>query len=1054
MISLKQLAGGVAVAAITMSVAAPVMAQQITSAIHGTVLSHGGAPIEGASISIIHTPTGRVTRQTSRAGGVFDATGLRVGGPYVVTISAPGEQPYRQEDIFLTLGKTFSISVVLGDAEDEIIVTAQRGGVAALATGPGAVFDLDTIDGVASTGRDFKDVARLDPLVYLDPTNNNAISIGGGNNRMISITVDGVASNDDFGLNSSGFPTLRSPISIDSIEQIAVETTPFNVEYSGFQSGTVNVVTKSGDNEYHGSAFVYRRTGSLAGDKIQGAPVTNPIDEWTYGGTFGGPIVKDKLFFFGSYDYFQGTSAITRGPAGGSFGSVIDEVSLQDVANVSAIAQSVYGLDSLGFGTGDLTQTDEKILGKIDWNINESHRAQFSYGYNTGNQVRIQNTFGNRVGTQSNWYNNTQTLKTFTGSVFSDWNENFSTELRVSYKEQVTQQVPLAGLEFGELVVRLAPGESTTGLNGGQIHLGPDVFRQANALNNDTTLFRFKGDYSVGQHLITGGAERSDLNIFNLFVPFSRGTYTFNSVADFQNQNASGGLFYQNAVSNNANDGAAEFGVDVTSFYLQDKWSPRDDLTVVYGARYEKFKASDNITPNATFQSRYGFTNSAPLDASIFLPRFGFSFSKTDNITFRGGLGRFAGGNPNVWISNSYTNDGVTVASTFVPGALLPPVDGRTVPAIATGGLVAGNGSTNVTDPNFKIPSVWKASFGIDAQGDIPFIGHNLGALGTNWHVTADVIKSTSQNAVFWKDLTCTQISSAADGRPINNCDTNRFDVLLTNVNKGNGVIMSFLAEKAFDNGLDVRATYTHMNVNDANSGVSSTATSNIGRNATSDRTNAVTSTANFEREHRFTFNINYARKIFGDNQTRFTLFGEERSGQPFSYTFDDRTNRGSLSPFGNNREFARRDTQLFYVPTGAGDPNVDLSGIADQAAFFSFLESSGLNEYAGQIAPRNAFKSSWVSRWDLRISQEIPGVFPRNAKGVFYLDIQNIGNLIDSDWGVYNQVGFPYVEPVVIANVDANGRLVYTGFPRSSRARNSTAASLWSAQVGFKFRF
>ncbi len=1055
MISLKQLAGGVAVAAISISIAGGAMAQQITSSIHGVVTNSAGAAVSGASVTILHTPTGRVTRQVSSTGGVFDATGLRVGGPYIITVTAPGQSAYRQEDVFLTLGETLPMGIQLGAADaDEIIVTAQRTNASALATGPGSAFNLQEIDGVTSIGRDFKDVARTDPLVYLDPTNQNAISIGGGNNRFISITVDGVPSNDDFGLNNSGFPTLRTPISLDAIDQIAVETTPFDVQYSGFQSGTVNVVTKSGDNEFHGSAFGFRRSTGLAGDTIQGATVNNPLDEWTYGGTLSGPIIKDKLFFFGSYDYFTGTQAIGTGPAGGGFATTVTGVSLADVDAVGAIAQSVYGLNALGFATGSLSQTDEKWLGKIDWNINEDHRAQFTYAYNTGNQVRVQNTFGSRAGDQSNWYNNTQTLKTYTGSVFSDWNENFSTEVRVSYKEQITGQDPLAGLDFGELVVRLEPGFSTTGQNGGQIHFGPDVFRHANSLSNDTTLFRFKGDYSVGDHLITGGVERSDLNVFNLFVPFSRGTYTFNSVADFAAQQATGGLFYQNAITNDANDGSATFGVDTTSLYLQDRWSASEDLTLVYGVRYEKVKASDSIRPNPTFQARYGFTNNAPIDADIILPRFGFNWAHNDNVTFRGGVGRFGGGNPNVWISNSYSNDGVTIASTFVPGFLLPPVDGQNVPAIATGALVAGQGTTNSTDPNFEIPSVWKASFGVDLNGDIPFIGEALGFLGTDWHATADIIKSTSQNSVFWRDLTCTQTSSASDGRPINTCDTNRSDIQLTNVDKGHGTIISFLAEKSFDNGVDIRGTYTHMDVEDANSGVSSTASSNLGRNATSDRNNAVTSTANFEREHRFTFNINYARNIFGDNQTRFTLFGEERSGQPFSYTFDDRTNRGTLSPFGNNRGVARRDSQLFYVPTGASDPNVDLSGIGDQNAFFAFLESSGLNEYAGQIAPRNGFQSNWVSRWDLRISQEVPGIFPAGAKGIFYLDVQNIGNLIDSDWGVYNQVNFPFVEPVVIASVSPTGQLQYSGFPRNTRAGNNRGASLWSAQVGFKFKF
>ncbi len=1050
MISLRQLAGGVAVAAITASLAGTVMAQEINSNMRGTVTLASGAPAVGATVTVLHVPSGTVARATTGSNGVFTERGLRPGGPYTVTITAPGKAPYRIEDVFLALAETYRLNIALDDIvrEEAIVVTASALGINGGTFGSSSTFGLDTIEGVPTVNRDLKEVIKMDPSVILDATNQDAISIAGGNNRFLSLTVDGVQQNDIFGLNNSGFPTLRAPVSIDAISQLSVEKTPFDVEFSGFQSGSINIVTKSGTNDFHGSAFGFRRNSGLTGGGLV-------VDEWTYGGTFGGPIIKDKLFFFVGYDRFEATNVFDRGPAGSGAVNEISGVTVSEANQVRDIMQSVYGFDPLGFASDSLKEIDEKMIGKIDWNITDNHRASFTHQRTKGNQLRPQNSFGNNVALLSDWYNNSQKLRSYSFQLLSDWTDNLSTEVKISYKNSPTDQIPLGGTDFGLFEIE-TPGDG----DNGSIFLGPDFFRHANDLENDTWRYKFTADYAAGDHLMTFGLERESTDIFNLFVPGSRGSYVFDSIADLQAQTPSS-LFYQNAISNNPLDGSATWSFSINSLYLQDEWTVNDTLTVLAGVRYEDYGSTDDaITSNPIFAGRYGFDNTSTLSGrDIILPRVGFQWTPDDNTTFHGGFGLFSGGSPNVWISNNYSNDGITIDGIFLPNPGV--VDGFNVPAAAQNGLVAGDGSVNALDPSFNIPSQWKVSLGVEKDADIPMVGSFL---GDDWRFGADIIYSSVKDGVFWKDLTCgTPVSRASDGRPIYDCDPNRFDLLLTNTKLGHGTVISVTAEKSFWEGMDFRTSYSNQNIKDANSGLSSTATSNFGKNASYDKNTPILGTANFERKHRFTFNFDYRHNFFGDNQTRFTLFGESRSGSPFSYTFDDRTGRGSNSPFGISRTFARRDTQLFYVPTGPGDTKVDLSGIADQAAFFSFLSSSGLDKFAGQIAPRNGFTSPWASRWDFGIRQEIPGIFPAAAKGILSFDIRNIGNLIDNGWGQLDQIRFHFVQPVVIATVDpVTGQLAYSGFGsgigtsggRFSNNSNFVNASNWSAQVGLKYQF
>ncbi|MEO0816298.1 MAG: TonB-dependent receptor [Pseudomonadota bacterium] len=1086
----KTLAGGVAFGAMAAAIVQPAEAQVTTSSVRGVVTDASGTPVSGATVTIVHTPSGSADTTTTDVNGTFSERGLRVGGPYTVTVSGDGSTE-QFDNIFLTINETFPLNVQLGSSRTlDTVVVIGSASDAALALGPTSSFGQETIEGLPTISRDIRDIARLDPLVTVDQTNNGAISIGGTNNRFNSLTIDGIKFNDLFGLNANGFPSQRSPISIDALDQLSVEVAPYDVEFSGFTGGTVNIVTKSGQNDFFGSAYYFYTDDSLAGDKIGDLEINQEFEEKTWGVTLGGPIIEDKLFFFVAYEDFEEEQLLGNSDLPGA-GSGVSQATYDQVRQIS---QNVYGFDSLSFSGLDPVE-DKKLLATLDWDINPDHRAKFTFIRNEGNEIQPRNN-GADLGSPSTWYDRSEETNAYAVQLFSDWTDRFSSEVKIALSEQITGQVPLGGGDFANFEISTPDGT---------ISIGPDFFRHANELENELLQIKAAGTYEMGDiggygdHLVKFGIEYEQQDVFNLFVPGSEGSYEFDSIADFENRTASS-LFYQNAVTNDEVDGAASFGFEILSLYAQDEWQFNDQLTVIAGLRYEDYQSDDTITENPNFLARYGFSNANPIDASIVLPRLGVNYEYNDIVTFRGGVGRFSGGSPNVWISNNYSNNGVTIDSQFQPGPITN-VDGFNIPQNVQDALTPGDGSVNVLDPDFEIPSLWRANLGTDLFFD------DLYGTG-EWEFSFDYIYGVNDNVPFWNDLSCGTVGVAQniDGRPIYNCgldeafvnsiiasggaqalidfyddgetaangsalDTNGDGVVsineaevapealfLTNIDKGNQEIFTFKFRKPVeDYGLTFGGSYTYQDVSDAHSGTSSTASSNYSDYATFDRQNPITAVSNYQREHEFKLFIDWEEQFYQDYSTRVTLFGTRRSGQPFSYTYDY-SGGAQRSLFGIREGRADDEGELFYVPTGANDPlfNAAASFGGDQATlddFFAFLSTSGLNDFAGDIARRNEFNSRWYTSFDLRFSQEFPGFFPNGAKTAFFLDIENVGNLLNEDWGRLEQVRYEYFQPV--ANVDiVDGQYVYSGFPERSERRITNSASLWQIQLGFKYAF
>lgn len=1063
----KLLSGVAAASLFTAAIVAPADAQVTSAGLRGDVMSPAGEAVAGATVRVIDTRTGATNTSTTSTSGQFQSRGLNVGGPYAIEIAAPGYQTTRVTDIYLQLGEmadvdlTFASAAEAGaDAEarmDVITVSASSGSIIQTAIGPSASFSLEDIEEAPAINRDLKDIVRLDPRVYLDESFNDSIQCAGSHPRFNSLTVDGIGLNDGFGLNSNGYPTQQMPFPFDAIQNISVELAPFDVEYGSFTACNINAVTKSGGNEFHGSAFYDYGDDSLVGDSTEGEDYTaTPFEEKRYGFTLGGPILKDRLFFFGAYEKFEGPGAeINRTPEGGG-GQVVDGFTQAEFDEISQIAQDVYGYNPGGIPASVGTE-DEKYLLRLDWNITNNHRASVTYNYNEGFSLSESDGDNNEFEYANHLYNRGAELTAYSGQIFSDWTENFSTELRYSNNEVTFLQQSVAGTDFGEVQITDENTEAVDGTNQvNTIYLGSDDSRHANQLEYTVANYKALGRYAFGDHNFTFGGERLEYDIFNLFVQEAEGEFRFDSIDDFRAGTPSRVIYENAAGTNDVNDGAAAFTYEVNTLYAQDEWTGPNGVTVTAGLRYDFYTSDSKPNFNQDFLDEYGFRNDENMDGrDLLMPRVGVTWDYQDNLSFRGGFGLYSGGNPNVWISNNYSNNGVTLfeanlrADDFGPGETLfniPTVadeggQGRPIYGIpqelfdaVAGGAVSG--PVNALDPDFEIPSEWKYSVGFTYNFDTPM-------LGNGYVLNGDLLYSKVNEAPLVQAISLDQTGTAPDGRPI--YDENTDDFLLTNTDEGSTFVASFALANSFDTfagEFDWSLGYAFTEAEDVNPMTSSVAFSNWSNISVVDPNNPGVATSNYEIPHRFTGRISWEKNFFGEYATRATLFGQAYQARPFSFTYS------GASPFGDDT-FGR---SLVYVPTdGTSDPLINYAASdINWAEFFRYTDHYGLGR--GSIAERNSGEGQWNNRFDVRIEQELPGAFQDHRTKVFAV-MENVGNFINDDWGAYYQAGFPQDTEIVSAEI-VDGQYVYSGFNDTNPEFKSRALSVWAVRFGVKYDF
>ncbi|APD91099.1 TonB-dependent receptor [Alteromonas mediterranea] len=1045
-----------AAVALSIGLSTTAMAQETSSAMEGRILTPTGAPAAGTSVTVIHEPTGTAREVVVGANGTFNLRGLRVGGPYRIVVDSDEYQDTTIDSVFLELGNPFGVNLTLEDASDIEVISVSGSALTATAfgaTGPQTVFNLEALENTPAINRSIGDIVRVDPRVFVDESFNDSISCGGASPRNNSLTLDGIRMNDNFGLNSNGFPTERMPFSYDAIQQVAVELAPFDVEYGGFTACNINAVTKSGTNEVHGGVFYDFTSDSYRGDEADSVKRDNGnYTEKRYGFNVGLPLIKDNLFLFASYEKLEGVQLYDYNALGG-------RVTQDDIDQVTQIAQDVYGYD-VGGTPGSAPVEDEKILIKLDWNINADHRASLMYNWNDGFSVSQSDGGSSNLSLSNHFYERGAELTNVVGSLFSNWTDDFSTELRIGHTDLDNRQQSLdAASGFAEAQI------STE--DGGRIYIGPDDSRQSNKLNYEVFNFKLAGTYFYGDHQITAGVEYEETDVFNLFMQHTVGEYRFNSISDFEAGLANRIYYNNSAGTNNPADAGASFSYDITTYYVQDEFYLTDDLKIMAGLRYDTYSSDDTPRLNENFTERYGFANTANVDGiDLLQPRFGFTYTVNEDLELRGGLGLYSGGNPNVWISNAYSNDGVTnigvregVIDGWTSGTTSifdVPLTGEGRPIfdipqdmfdeVANTSITDGDGNTNATAPDFEIPSEWKYALGFTyiAPGD--------------YLINADMIYTDRQDSAIVRDALLVDTGeNRFDGRTIyTTVDSSRWtgsDFVLDNVDSGDGssLVLSVGVSKEWDNGFDMAASYAYVDAEDANPMTSSVAFSNYINFATSDPNNPSAATSDYAVGNRFNFSIGYTAEFFDGYSTRFNLFATANEGKPYSYVYSNN------DAFGWDAADARQliyipelnDANVVFVDQVNGDGDVLQTAEVAEAEFNRWVEDNGFER--GEILERNSESADWWFKADLRISQELPGFYEGHSANAFFI-IENVTNLINDQWGVFRQGTFGGDE-VLAADINDAGQYEYSAFSRPEQSV-SRSPSLWEIRVGVNYRF
>ncbi|RFB04901.1 TonB-dependent receptor [Parvularcula marina] len=1003
-------------------------AQETTGAIRGTVTDEAGAPISGATVVISDAETGYRRSVTTGASGEFTFRSLSVGGTYSVAVTSSGYQGERVEDLSVSLGDTTSLSFDLSSSTggDTIVVVATRQAVGAdLAAGPSAAFGLDTLETAPAINRNLTDILRLDPRVYVDESRGdiNAVQCGGKNSRFNSLTVDGVRMNDNFGLNANGYPTERIPFSYDAIEQVAVELAPFDVQYGGFSACNINAVTKSGTNDFHGYIFGDYTNDGLRADSLEGDDIeSGEYDEYRYGIGIGGPIIQDKLFFFAAYEKLDGVNLFDRGPIGSG---AVNEVNITqaEIDEILRISRDIYGYDP-GVIPSSFDNEDEKILIKLDWNVTDNHRASFTYNWNDGFNIVESDGDLNELEFSNHLYERGSELTSYVGSLYSDWTENFSTEIRVGYSELDNRQISVGGTDFGEITIET---------DDVHVYLGGDDSRQANKLKYDTFNLALKGFYDAGNHNFSFGYEIESLEVFNVFVQHVETEIDFDAfsgamlpgIFDPAIENFELGLAdninYNNAPSGDPADAAADWGYSINTVYFQDEYDFGNGFVVIGGLRYDWYTTDDAPETNPDFLADYGFSNGQTLDGEGLLqPRLGFTWDMTSNVDLRGGVGLYSGGNPNVWLSNTYSannvlqfgadggsfgleqNGGPSIFT--IPYGMceagVPTGPGYCVPQAMIDAVAAGAGSNfeiNYLDPDFELPSEWKFALGGTFLVDAP-------ALGGEYVLSADALFTMSVDSAVWirGDLEQTGTTTGPDGReyPTYSSTREAAFVLTNSDDDADSLLLSGSIAKDYDFGLDWSLGYAYSDAEDVHPMTSSVAFSNYVNRAFGDPQDVSSAISDYNTKHRFTGLVNYEKAFFGENLTQFSAFGQVSSGRPYSLTIDV-------------------------------DPN-SISG------FNPFLEG---RPYLAAGAERNGEEGSWWGKIDVKVEQEF-NVFEDHKASAFIV-IDNFTNLLNDEWGILREPGFPS-----ICAVDASG---VPSTPCESRQGD---ASRYEIRFGARYEF
>lgn len=1024
-------------------------AQVTTSSITGFVKNDVGETLVGSTIELTHLPTGTVYRTVSRKDGRYDLVNLIPGGPYSITVSNVGYTPYKDNSLVLPLGENTrvdaNLSLVSTELETVVVATTST---TKRKNGAAISISNQQINALPTLSRSMTDFTRLSPQA-------NGNNFGGNNNRFNSITIDGAVNNDVFGLAGSGTPGGQAgttPISLDAIQEIQVVLAPYDITYGNFTGGGVNAVTRSGTNELQGSVYYFLRNENTIGKDPITRDKSTAFDDKQFGVRIGGPIIKNKLFFF-----VNGEMARRTAPTLFNAGEPRSLITIQEAEDLSQNLMTRFGYDAGAYAAVNAETQSDKIFARIDWNINEKHRLTLRHNYISAFDDNIsRSTSLFRFGNNAYRFNNDQNITVL--------------ELRSSFKNNITNNLIIGNhriRDYRSTYGQYFPSVEITH-NGGTIQLGSDRSSTANELDQDIIEITDNLKIFKGKHTFTVGTHNEFFKFRNLFINNKNGRWRFASLNDWY-ANAPRQFDVTFSADPNNPSPAAEFSAAQLGFYVQDEiqFNPQFRLTI--GLRADMPLFNDNPAYNRIVDSTFGgkySTSHVPNKQILWAPRVGFNYDvEGDRKTIvRGGAGIFTGRVPFVWISNQFSNTGMMLKTTSQTdntptqapytvndgNGFTPDVDPSTI-GTSTGTTF----ETNLIDKKFKLPQVARFNLGIDKkfEGDV--------------NLSIDVMYSKTINNVMYQDVnlaapvgrvnpeynngydTRIAYASSSNARRINPNITNA--ILITNTNKGYTFNAGFTLTKTWKHFYG-QVGYNYNNAQDINSGTSSTALSNWEYvQVVGDPNNPALATSTHQMRHRFigvfSTNFEYAKHF----KTTISLFYQGRTGSPFTYLVNGDLN--SDGRFGNDLMYVPADpSQIKFLDMVNSAGQVTMTAQQQSDAFFAFINKDKyLSKRKGQYAERNGAETPFEHVIDARIAQD----FFIMVKGKKHdlqltLDIFNLTNLLNKDWG--HQYFVSNQAYTLLSTVSRSGQIGYNYSPRTPYSQSF--GSRWQGQIGIRYSF
>ena len=1087
---------------ITMFAGIAASAQVTTSSLGGRVVDQNGEPVIGAAIVAIHEPSGTSYGSVTNVDGLYTIQGMRTGGPYRVEVSCLGYQQVNYTEITLTLAETYNLNAQLNESNEflsEAVVIAAPTSKFAAVEKTGSVTNIDNkqIEAIPTVNRNITDVTRLSPY------GGSGMSFAGSDGRTANFTVDGANFNNNFGLSSS-LPGGGNPISIDAIEELQVVISPYDVRQTNFIGGGINAITKSGTNTFRGTAYVYHKNENMQGDSVYGEQITGARAinrSTTYGFTLGGPIIKNKLFFFVNAEYSKIPSVVNRwrGSEDGVAipNDYISRTTLQDLETVRNFVYRNYKYETGSYTDFPANESNAKVLARLDWNISQKHHLALRYNYTINNVWNSPNATSMDGGTRMSGGRMSQYSMAYANNMYSMNNvvNTWSLDLNSRLTDNLSNQFLATFSKLDD--IRGSNSEEFPHIDilkddNNYISLGYELFTWNNAVHNTVANVKDDLTWYAGKHKVTGGVNFEYQMADNQYMRNGTGYYRYTSLDDFLN-----GAAPEIVDLTYGYDGekapAARVQFYKAGLYVQDEWSISDRFKLTYGTRLDGlfFDNSDLMTNNAILAPKYYpashnyqetsiDTGKWPTSKVTVSPRIGFSWDVLGNrkVKVRGGTGLFSGRLPLVFFTNMPTNGGLVQYQAqinaknakakgfsmdeFAGGlvtdsngkatvdALLNKLHGLGYPSTVSPKDGSVPSSISAVDPNFKMPQVWKTSLALDVTFPVSF----------PFTLTAEGIFNKTINAVSISDWSMANVGgfarvNGADNRPIYPSDfrggrTKAF--VLENTPKGYGWSANVQLNMQPIESLSLMAAYTHTVSKEITGMPGSAAESAFTYVSTSEGPNYIPlHNSQYVTPDRVVASLTH----HDQSGNHYSLIYESwRGGYNYSYMLTNDMNGDGYA------------YDAVYIPTDAEVSGNQFRFVSkdDAERFMAFVHKDPyLSKHQGEYAEAYSLYSPWVHRFDISYKHDFT-VKIGNTRNTLQLsaDIKNFLNLFNSSWGVAK-----YLNPAIGSEARI---LKYEGVDGDGFATFSTPAAIsgsvdtfapyhalsqcWFASIGIKYLF